>query len=171
MAQFVPALNFLLDREDPTRSYQVTRDNKGLVCAGVNSEAWPEDFEKIADAPLSARPELVANFYLARYWSALRLTAVTAQDVATRILSAAVNVGAIQAVKLLQRAINTLQTVHVAEDGVIGPKTIEAANSNPPAALLSAFRDEWVTYYEMLAAKNPDAYGRYLDGWKARAMA
>lgn len=171
MAQFVPALNFLLDLEDRARTYAVNVDNNGNgVIAGINEGAWPVEYAAIAAAEVSARAALVSDFYLKNYWEPRKLTALASQNIANRVMAADVNMQFHEGGILLQRAVNTLGGAQVTVDGVIGPITLAAANACDPAALLDAFHKQAVLYYQSVVARNP-ADAPYLAGWTARAMA
>lgn len=171
MAQFGPALNFLLDLEDRARTYAIHTDNNGKgVIAGINEGSWPVEYAAIAAADVSARAALISDFYLKNYWDPRRLVSLTSQDIANRVLAADVNMQFHEGGVLLQKAVNTLGGAQVAVDGAIGPITLAAANACDPVALLSAFRKQAVLYYQEVVARNP-ADEAYLAGWTSRAMA
>lgn len=171
MAQFGPALNFLLDLEDRARTYAIHTDNNGKgVIAGINEGAWPVEYAAIAAAEVSKRAALVSDFYLKNYWDQRKLTALASQDIANRVLAADVNMQFHEGGILLQRAINTITPGTLTMDGVIGPITLAAANACDRGLLLDAFRKQAVLYYQAVVAKNP-ADAPYLAGWTARAMA
>src|SRR5208283_4911306 len=109
MAQYPPALEYILQFEDPKHAYANIPDNKGNVIAGVNSLAFPADFAAIAALPQNQRARAVAQFYQSNFWNPLRLGGLNSQDVANRVLDEAVNTGLREAAVALQEAINTLQ--------------------------------------------------------------
>lgn len=173
MSQFPEALAYLLKFEDSRLTYATTSDNRGQVIAGVNSAAFPQQFAFINSLPIDQRAQAVAGFYLSEFWKPLHLGGIESQDVANRVLDAAVNMGPGTAVKLLQSAVNRLftsQAQSIAEDGRMGPLTLGAVNSRDADEVLAAFRAERSDYYRDLVAKNPDS-APYLKGWLARAMA
>jgi lysozyme family protein len=69
-----------------------------------------------------------------------------------------------------QRAINALAAVdaRVAEDGLIGPRTLAAINAAGPIAYYQLLREFSAAYYRHLAAVNP-ALAVNLAGWLKRA--
>jgi lysozyme family protein len=82
------------------------------------------------------------------------------------VFDARVNVGESRAAKIMQRA------VRVEDDGIIGPKTLEAighAIDDYQAGLILAFTDERIAFYEWLANKRP-SMRKYLRGWIRRAV-
>lgn len=156
MAQFSPALDFLLDFEDRPRRYnEVVDNNGGRVIAGINSRSYPQQEAAIAAAPLSQRPILVYQFYLPEFWIPLKQGDIDSQDIANRVLSAAVNTGQYTAIQMLQDAINALRTGSVTADGAIGPITIAAANAQDPQRLLDSYRQQLEARYRRIAANNP----------------
>lgn len=75
-------------------------------------------------------PEQAAQVYWRDYWKPLRCDELH-PSVAYVLFDTAVNAGNSQAVKLLQRALQ------LTDDGLIGPKTIAAANRDPKHTVLS----------------------------------
>jgi lysozyme family protein len=169
MAQFLPAFQYLMQFEDPEQTFAETADNRGQVISGVNSLAWPQDFAIIAALPQSERAPAVSNFYLSKFWNPMLAGGIDSQDVANRYVDCGVNCGARPATEMLQKAVNALHAATVAEDGVIGPLTLEAVNATDPDAILAAFRSQRAAYYEAIVAANP-ADQPYLNGWLRRAQ-
>jgi lysozyme family protein len=73
------------------------------------------------------------------------------------VFDAAVNMGPGTAARLLQRCLG------VADDGKIGPQTIEAAEDADAVALVSAFSERRLAYYQALSTW--DTFGH---GWTNR---
>lgn len=175
MSQFAPALSFALQFEDPRHAYEAVDDAPpgASAIAGVNSAAWPLEFAAIASVPPSDRVQLVARFYLVHFWTPMRVGGLVDQDLANRVFDEGVNAGAVTGVKLLQEAYNALYAggaAKLAEDGVIGPKTLEAINGAAPDAILAAYRSARAARYQDIAAAYPDD-AVYLPDWLARARA
>ncbi len=65
MAQFSPAFDFLMVSEDPEKYCEEVPDAPvgARAISGVNSAAWPLDFDKIAALPQSERLPAVQAFY------------------------------------------------------------------------------------------------------------
>jgi lysozyme family protein len=91
---------------------------------------------------------------------------------AAKLFDAAVNLGVGPAVQALQRALRAAgapsAAARVAEDGMLGPKTLGAAASLAPERVLPALREALAGHYRLVAARNP-AQARFLAGWLARA--
>lgn len=165
MAAFETAFAFMLANEDPKREYATVPDAPAGAHAisGINSAAFPSDFAKLDAMTQAERAPAVEHFYWLNFWNSW-LARLVADDVAARIFDEAVNAGSETAVKLLQRALGAA----VACDGEWGPATLQAANSADPVALLTAYRQARVGYYEAIAASKPEL-AKYLAEWRARA--
>ena len=81
----------------------------------------------------------------------------------------AVNMGASQAHKLLQRALLSCEQ-KVAVDGILGPETLRATSIVPYHCLFAALRSEAGGFYRLLASVRPELKG-FLKGWLHRAYA
>lgn len=167
MSEFAPALSYILDFEDPRREYAIVPDAGGYAISGVNSKAWPIEYNDIADLPQPERPAAVAAFYLKNFWTPLRLAEINSQDIANRVMDATVNMGPITAVRLLQTC------MALDDDGIMGPITIARTNADaetPPGALLNQFRSARAQHYRKIVANDPSK-AQYLAGWLKRAQA
>lgn len=176
MAEFDPALNFMLNNEDRNRQYACVPDACPAGCkgpcyaiAGINSGAFPREFMEIAALPQVQRGAAVATFYESEFWVPMKLAELASQDLANRVLDSGVNEGPETAVRLLQGAANTLGAV-LTVDGSIGPVTIAAVNDMDPERMLDEYRQARLHRYIEIAAKEP-ADARYLSAWEARALA
>jgi lysozyme family protein len=167
VSEFSPALDYLLGWEDPKREYADVPDNKGRVIAGINSLGYPDVYARIAAMAQADRAPAVANFYQQVFWNPLMLGQLDSQDVANRMLDMAVNSNTREAVLLLQRAVGDLQP-GIGVDGVMGPKTLLAANTCDAAQLLAAYRARRVGFYQQVASVHPED-APYLPEWTRRA--
>lgn len=166
MAQFNPALNFLLNFEDAPRSYAPSTDNNGgHVIAGINSKSFPQAYMDIASLPVGSRANAVAKFYFSAFWNPMQIGGIESQDLANRVLDMGVNAGPVTSIRLLQRAVNALRT-SIAEDGKMGPETLEAVNCCNPDALLASFRSQRDAHYAKCEA-SPELH----KVWHERAIA
>ncbi|MGH9536107.1 MAG: glycoside hydrolase family 108 protein [Terriglobales bacterium] len=175
MADFSQALPFVLNHEGYYSN--AAGDTGGETWRGVSRNNWPQwegwaiidAYEHDSNFPrcLRALPtldSLVAVFYRSQFWEPVRGDQIVDQDIATRVLDAAVNCGVRQAAKLIQRAAG------VADDGMVGPVTLAAINGADPATLLAAFRAQRVSLYQAIAANHPQDQ-QFLEGWLRRAVA
>lgn len=97
--------------------------------------------------------------YRAQYWDKVKADSMPF-PVAFQVFDAAVNHGTGQAAKFLQRAAG------VADDGVIGPKTLAAVAAHDSAALLLLFNAEREQFYTNLST-----WASFGKGWSRRVVA
>ena len=100
--------------------------------------------------------ELAKRIYKERYWSPVKAEELP-PAVRYVVFDAAVNSGPGQAAKWLQRALG------VADDGVIGPKTIAAANAANPDALRMRILGQRLRFMT-----NLPNWGPFSRGWSRR---
>lgn len=170
--RFVDALNLTLDLWEvgPTRDGE-TVDTGGHTRWGISARAFPE----VDIASLTV--EGAARLYLDNFWAPLGLDDLHSWRVAAKVFDVVVNLGPRQeagrltpgaGTKLVQRAVERLG-VAIVVDGLIGPATRAAINSKPQLEVLSALSVEQARHYARLAVRDGAQYGRYENGWMARA--
>jgi lysozyme family protein len=169
---FPPALDYILQYEDPRHTWEAAMDNNGGgVIAGINSKSFPAQYASIASVPQERRGPFIDDFYRLTLWLPMLLGALDSQDLANRVIDMETNAGEPQAAPELQRAINSLRFgAALTVDGVVGPLTIAAANKQDQIALLNAFRAQRVAFYNQVVAAHPNDEP-YLQRWLARAQA
>lgn len=160
MANFPVCLQWLLDTEDPKRTWKEEPDTGGRAIAGVNSKVFPADFAHIAAIPQIKRGPAITNFYLVNFWNKW-FDALTSTEVAQRVFDSAVNQGPETAVKLLQLAVSVSYS-HIYADGLWGPETLSTVNAAPADTLVQAFKNERIDAYNRIGGPN-------LEAWLARA--
>lgn len=104
----------------------------------------------------------VEIIYRAKYWDKMKGDSITSQHIANEIFIFGINVGMINAMKSAQRCVG------VSADGVFGNKTLEALNNFDEDKFSIMFDDLEISYYNVLASKNPK-FSIYLNGWTKRA--
>ena len=114
--------------------------------------------------PISAKT--TRAIYRREWWDRLGLARLP-PPLGAKLFDAAVNLGAAPAVTCFQRALNQVGGA-VAEDGVLGPATVAAANEAPADAALAALREALAAHYRQIVARHPNR-ARFLAGWLARA--
>lgn len=169
MADFQVAFNWVMDNEDAQRQYLVCADAPpgAHAISGINSEAFPEDFARIAALAQVNRPAAVEAFYREHFWNQW-LAALESDEVAKRVMDCSFNQGGGTGVRLLQEAVNLVRHSLIETDGLWGPVTLAAANACDETELTNAFRGLRTAAYKDLAAARP-SLARYLPGWLARA--
>lgn len=128
------------------------RDNGGETKFGISQKAYPG--ENIAGMTLERAKEI----YLRDYWGPAGCESV-APGAKFSLFDVAVNAGVRQAVRFLQKAVG--ETV----DGVMGPRTIQAAQSMPAARLVARLEAERLDLW----ANHAD-WKHYSRGWVRRAI-
>ena len=127
---------------------------------GLSAAAYPSlDIAALTEADAAA-------IYRRDWWDRFGLGRLPA-PLGAKLLDAAVNIGIESAVRALQRALRAAGG-HLAEDGKLGPETIDAAHALAPGTILPALREALAGHYRLVAARNP-AEARFLAGWLARA--
>lgn len=94
------------------------------------------------------------------YWDPIKGTQINEQRTADLLADFAFNSGVTTAAKKLQRIVGTTP------DGIVGPKTIAAANTYGPA-LFNKLKAARLAYVEAIARANP-SQRVFLKGWKNR---
>ena len=126
------------------------------------------DYEDIRNMTMKA----ASDIYKKHWWDKYGYHSIPSQPVANKIFDMAVNMGARQAHKLLQRAINCVLGQHLlVDDGLLGEKSSQAMGAaiQQPIALLAALRAQQEGFYRLLVAKN-DKFNAFLNGWLNRAI-
>jgi len=170
MANFEEALTFVLRNEDPHLTGIVTEDSGGRTRFGIAQRFHPELGDDFYTASPDLALEIAREIYRSDYWRAIRGDEIDDEQVATKLLDMAVNMGVRQAVVLCQRAVNAIAESKLVEDGVLGRQTLDAVNHCDPQALLEHLRDLCSAFYRHVATVRPEAQ-TYLRGWLARARA
>jgi hypothetical protein len=107
---------------------------------------------------------MVKDFYYKKFWRPLLLDEIKSQKIAEEMFFFFVNTGDKKKVVRYAQDI-----VGAKQDGVIGPKTLEALNNFSDVVFDMEYDLREIVFYEHLAASNPHRYGRFLNGWKNRA--
>lgn len=175
MASFDLFLPILLDFEggyvnDPTDPGGET--NKGITMSVFQRCAHPllgieptsQNLKALTDAQ-------AAIIYKRKYWDKICGDQFQSQELANIVCDFYVNAGT-HATLLLQRLMNAAGArvaapVHVAEDGCIGPASIQALNSLPQRELYLQYKHGRIDYYRRLAHRFP----QFVRGWLNRVNA
>jgi lysozyme family protein len=115
------------------------------------------------------------EIYRKNWWDKYGYEKIDDLLVATKVFDLAVNMGAPQAHKLVQRASNTLSSFIeevLVVDGVLGKKSIDALNElwriGKNDELLLAIKKQASQFYSNLVESKPELAG-FLKGWLRRA--
>lgn len=112
--------------------------------------------------------EQATEIYRTNWWEKYHYGAIADQTLATKVFDTSVNMGAIQAHKLLQRGLWSCG-IKLVDDGILGLETLAAINKTTPLAVLSGLRSECAGFYRVLVAKKPEQFTEFLNGWMYRA--
>lgn len=113
--------------------------------------------------------------YKSNWWDKYKYNAINDLNIAAKVFDLSVNMGATEAHKIVQRAINKLsslidETLYV--DGRLGIKCLTAINVlctlNHAHELLRAIKTEARSFYSNLVKAKPEL-GIFLKGWLRRA--
>jgi lysozyme family protein len=169
MADFSKALKVVLDHEGGGAFSDHPADRGGPTRWGVTKStlaAW-------RGAPVTAQDveglslEEASEIYRVRYWNPIRGEDIVAQDVATKCLDIAVNMGVTGGSHVIQLAV-TWCGLPLALDNKVGPVTLTSLNSIKPEELLLELRHAMRVLYLGLAALHPEQQV-FLKGWLNRA--
>lgn len=103
--------------------------------------------------------------YRALYWDKMSGDDVQLQDLANIVCDFYVNAGT-NATVLLQRILNSMGA-HVAEDGSIGPASVQALNVLNQTEVYRQYKQGRINYYQNLGQRFP----QFLQGWLNRVNA
>lgn len=163
MPNFNLCIAWCLQFEDPQLSGVVENLNDG---AGRTRFGITENYTRIdpsfwvvdKDTALS----MAKAYYEVNYWRASSADLLSYDAPAAVLLDASINCGVGTAVLFLQRS------AQVVTDGIVGPKTLAAANALDGHDLAVRIRAQQEQYYRNLVVKRPEL-SRFLRGWLARA--
>jgi len=136
------------------------RDPGGCTNLGITLATYRAHIRRggtCADVRRLSRSE-AARVYRRKYWDLVQADALPA-GVDYAVFDFAVNSGPARAAKFLQRLLG------VARDGIVGPITIEAAESHDPAALVRELCDRRLSWLQRL--RHWRTFGR---GWRRRVQ-
>lgn len=103
------------------------------------------------------------QIYRKYWWEKYTYDKIINQSLATKVFDLTVNMGTKKSHKCLQRACRAALSSPLAEDGIIGSKTLDIINNINPEVLIAAYRSETAGFYRSL--KKPE----YIEGWLNRA--
>ncbi|HOQ47919.1 MAG TPA: glycosyl hydrolase 108 family protein [Bryobacteraceae bacterium] len=135
----------------------------GLTADFLRSIGLPDDRDSIRNLT----QEQAIEIYRVHWWEKYGFDRIRDQRVATKFFDLAVNLGPQRATRLLQQALNHCGA-QLPVDGILGERTIAAANEAAPECVLAQLRALAAEHYRTLAAKDPK-YLPYLKGWLERA--
>lgn len=132
----------------------------GMTNLGVTKRVWEAFVGHPVDetAMRALTPADVAPLYRQNYWNRVHCDDLPV-GVDYAVMDCAVNSGTSRAARTLQRACG------VADDGAIGPETIDAVNAADPVTLIDNICGQRLAFLQSLPTF--DTFGR---GWTARVQ-
>jgi len=109
------------------------------------------------------------RIYRTHFWDKYDYDKIVDFTVAARLFDMTVNMGAVQAGKIVQRALNNCGH-NLVVDGKVGKNTFDAINCTDSELLMSEIRLEHANFYLRLIEQKP-ALAKYKKGWLRRAAA
>ncbi|OUM99991.1 MAG: hypothetical protein BAA04_01715 [Firmicutes bacterium ZCTH02-B6] len=142
-------------------------DPGGVTKYGISLRAFPHLGR---EGIINLTVDQAKDIYFHHYWRPNRYAEIQDPAVSTKVFDLAVNVGAVNANRILQRAVNWLDGSRLKVDGIVGSKTLAATNQCDPVRLLQTIRWHAAEYYYQLARARNDLRP-FLLGWLNRAYA
>lgn len=174
MSTFDNAIETLLDIEggfndDPNDAGGAT--NFGLSMRYLNSDSArfkqllgiTHDGDITAHDIKNITKSQAEDIYQSEWWNKFSFGRITDQEIATKAFCSSVNMGTINAIICLQRAVRAASGHILSEDGLMGDQTVLGINGCFPDWLLSSYKSELAGYYRII--NNPN----YIHGWLNRA--
>jgi lysozyme family protein len=135
------------------------KDPGGATMRGVTQRVYDAYRAKLGQAPRPVRQiddAELQSIYRRNYWNVVKGDALP-PGVSYVVFDGAVNSGPTQAIKWLQRALG------VADDGIIGPATLNAAMNANAAELI-----DQISYQRLAFLKRLSTWGTFGKGWSER---
>lgn len=160
---------FANHKNDPGGATNYGVSLRFLKAAGIDIDL---DGDVDVNDILALDKDKAREIYRRFWWNAYHYWGINDPDIAKKILDMSVHMGAPQAHKLAQIAINRLREKPIQVDGILGPKTFAALNGligeGRTDALYDELKDNAAHYYINLAA-NKSQLRPFLAGWLRRA--
>jgi len=177
MVKFQPAFNFMLPREGGHTFTNDGDDPGGATKWGISLRTLAKindlrfDIDRDGDIDIDDVKSLsrgdAYDFYYRYFFKNTNYNHIVSQTVINKLFDTAVNMGASQATRCMQRAVRATGA-YLVSDGKFGPKSLKAINKADPKQLLIAFRSEQAAVYRIIIARKP-MLAKYKRGWYRRA--
>lgn len=172
MENFLKALHKTLKWEGGLSNH--SSDSGGITYRGVSLrflKAIKYDINKDGNIDeldvKNINDNVLLYIYKTYFWDKVKAEQINSFIIQSHLFDIAVNSGAKQAIKLIQKACNTFDC-DLKVDGIIGNKTMTAINSIDSMLLNSSLGYERILFYNTIILKNPK-YKVFEKGWMNRA--
>jgi lysozyme family protein len=160
MSNFVQAIPYLLSDEGD--KFTPNDEGRGPSKWGITLLSAHEIHPEWTAADIENLDRTGAQqFYLDWAWNRTHIGLINDQEIATKVLNLGANVGLASTVMWLQNAVG------VKMDGILGPQTAEAVNSQDPNAVMTAMIAAGKAHYDSEVQEHPHLQ-QYYNGWMAR---
>ena len=164
MADFLQAIEPLIEAEGGYKLIKVKGDTGGQTYAGISRNNWPKwSGWSAIDGGTYPTNSQVHDFYKANFWDKVTGDEIENQDIAFAIFSFAVNGGDATARKLAQVA------AKVTPDGIFVKETLEAINGMEHELFDLRFYLTKTARYVGICNKNR-SQDKFLKGWLNRCL-
>lgn len=163
MANFEDAIPIVLKHEGGFSDHAADpggATNRGIIFNLFKRYAPTLGLKPDLQSLINLTEEQAKVIYKKEFWDKMSGDEFANQQVANILFDAYVNMGP-RALKMFQKVIG------VTSDGVIGPKTIYAANKANPKIVFDGFKDQREMFYRNLADSKPHMKV-FLNGWLNR---
>jgi len=151
---------FVNDPADPGGATKLGVSLRFLKTVGEHRYDLDHDGDIDIDDIRGLTSEMAREIYFERFYTPMRLEALSDIKLSLQVLDHGVNAGTRSAVILLQR------TAGCKQDGIIGPKTIAAANTFKDNIALRYMQSRYLFYEDLVESK--PKFAKFLDGWNNR---
>lgn len=112
--------------------------------------------------------EQALQIYKRDYWDVFWGDRIQSQEICTKMLDIALNMGPSRAIRFLQDALNHVDKLSLAVDGIMGPETLRAVNSSKRLELVLKVLNclQFERYHEIVH-RDPSQV-RFFNGWMRR---
>lgn len=162
---------YVNDKDDPGGATNYGVSLRFLIKTGdLDRDGFLDgDFDQDGDIDIDDIKKMsldnAKNIYRLYWWDKYKYALINDDEVATKVFDLAVNMGATQAHKCVQRAIRAANGQTLVDDGILGNQSFAAINNCPSIVLLPAIRSEAAGFYRSL--NKP----KFIRGWLNRAYA
>lgn len=165
MATFQKAAALILDVEGGDNESNLGNDYGGRTKYGISERQYPN-----VDI-VNLTPQQASNILESDYWNRYRCGDIQDQTLANQAFLLVVNMNPIEAVQIIQKAINACGrgVINVKADGIMGSATIQAINSLSAFWLSDRIRLEAVRHYLAETDHNAKQIPNF-RGWVRRAL-
>jgi lysozyme family protein len=157
-------VNLAVDQllKDEGGNYTPDDYGRGPSRWGITLATYRQFFSSVTAETIEQLSEGEAAQFYRFWWRRYNINDISDQALAAKCFNIGFNVGPQTAIMILQR------TLGVADDGILGPETANAANSCDAATILMQYKARIVLHYQEIVAAHPERIGD-LPGWIARA--